>query len=122
MALEGLKLVATPKKLTLDEVGKRRARLLSQIDKQVNFANQQKEGRTNRGRWWTIDDSGKPLLAIMYAKVPLELGKGKHAIACEDFDHVIEALKIAREAVQTGQFDDQLKAISEGVRRRFKKS
>lgn len=121
MALEGLKLIAAPKKQILDETGKRRARLIMQIDKQVYFVGQEKEGRQNRGRWWTKDADGHPVLAIKYGKVPLELGKGKHAVACETLDHVVDALKVARAAVAEGKFDDQLQSISAKVRSRFNK-
>jgi len=121
MAFEGLKLIAAPKREVLDASGKRRQRLVMQIDNQLYMAEPDNRNRKFRGRWWTIDIDGKPTLTIQYGKSPLELAKGKHAIACADMDDVIAALKKAREIAVEGTFDSQLEAISEKVRTRFKK-
>ncbi|OHV70762.1 hypothetical protein LCM4577_00865 [Mesorhizobium sp. LCM 4577] len=121
MAFEGLKLVAAPKQLPNDPASKRRQRLIMQIDHQLYMAEPENVGRKFRGRWWTVDLDGKPILAIKYGKVPLELAKGKHAIACADMPAVVDALKKAREAAIEGTFDGQLATASEQVRARFKK-
>ncbi|TIW03840.1 MAG: hypothetical protein E5V77_02315 [Mesorhizobium sp.] len=120
MAFEGLKLVAAPKQAPSDPASKRRQRLIMQIDHQLYMAEPENVGRKFRGRWWTIDLDGKPTLSIKYGKVPLELAKGKHAIACADMAGVVDALKKAREAAIEGTFDSQLATVSEQVRARFK--
>jgi hypothetical protein len=121
MAFDGLKLVAAPKREVLDAAGKRRQRLVMQIDNQLYMAEPDNRNRKFRGRWWTIDIDGKPTLTIQYGKTALELAKGKHAIACTDMDDVIAALKKAREIAVGGTFDDQLATISSKVRERFQK-
>ncbi|WP_027040238.1 hypothetical protein [Mesorhizobium ciceri] len=121
MAFEGLKLVATPKQEASDPASKRRQRLVMQIDHQLYMAEPENQGRKFRGRWWTIDLDGKPTLAIKYGKVPLELAKGKHAIACTDMTGVVDALQKARAAAVDGTFDGQLATVSEQVRARFRK-
>lgn len=121
MAMEGFKLVQAPKKFTPDPDTKRRLRLIMQIDKQLTLVEAHKQGRKSRGRWWDMLPDGKPILSIKYGKVPLELAKGKHAIACDDMDDVAEALQKARHVALEGTFDAQLTAISEQVRSRFKK-
>jgi hypothetical protein len=121
MALEGLKLVQAPKRNSPDPVTQRRLRLVMQVEKQVTLVESHKQGRKPRGRWWFMDPDGKPILAIKYGKVPLELAKGKHAIACDDMDDVIDALHKAKAATLDGTFDAQLTTISAEVRSRFKK-
>ncbi len=121
MVFEGWKLVPTPKRQELDPAGKRRQRLIMQIDKQLRFVESHNQGRKVRGRWWSIEPDGKPTLAIKYGKFPLELAKGRHGIACGDMNDVIAALEKAKTAVTDGAFDAQLEAISEKVRARFNK-
>ncbi|BAB51282.1 hypothetical protein [Mesorhizobium japonicum] len=121
MAFEGLKLVATAKQDASDPASKRRQRLVMQIDHQLYMAEPENLARKFRGRWWTIGIDGKPTLAIKYGKIPLELAKGKHAIACADIAGVTDALQKARVAAVDGTFDSQLASVSEQVRARFKK-
>lgn len=121
MAFEGFKLVAAPKREASDPASKRKQRLLMQIDHQLYMAEPENRLRKFRGRWWTTDAEGKLMLSIKYGKVPLELAKGKHAIACNDMDDLIEALKKAKAIAVDGTFDAQLATISGQVRARFKK-
>ena len=121
MAFEGLKLVAAPKPTANDPASRRRQRLVMQIDHQLYMAEPENQKRKFRGRWWTVDLDGKPTLSIKYGKVPLELAKGKHAIACADMAGVTDALHKARQAAADGTFDIQLETVSEQVRARFQK-
>lgn len=121
MAFEGLKLVAAPKQKATDPASKRRQRLVMQIDHQMYMAQPSNQERKFRGRWWITDIDGKVTLTIQYGKSPLELAKGKHAIACNEMGDVIDALKKARDIAVEGGFDSQLAVISEQVRARFKK-
>ena len=122
MVFEGFNLVPTPKKEAIDPTTQRRRRMLMQIDKQIGFVESANQGRQPRGRWWTTDINGKITLAIKYGKTPLELSKGKHAIACDTMDAAKAALVQSKALVNDGVFDSQFKAVSEQIRSRFKKS
>ena len=121
MALNGLKLVDLSDKPVLSEAQRRRARLLNNIVKQIERTNGAAKGQKPRGIWWWKDADGKFVLPIKYGRHPLDLGKGKKAVLCDDLDAVIIALDKAEAAAIAGDFDVQLEQLSAEIRRGFDK-
>ena len=119
---DGLKLISAAPFKSTDPVTKRRERLVMQIDNQLRMCDPENIGRPFRGRWWSTLIQGGHTLEIRYAKTPLELSKGKHAIACETAEALRDGLQKARSAAVDGHFDKQLAIISEAVKLRFAKN
>ncbi|MBY3181028.1 hypothetical protein HFO24_04995 [Rhizobium laguerreae] len=122
MSFENMKLVAAKKKAPLDAAGKRRARLLHQINKQIDFASKFTPARAQRGRWFQQEPDGSFTLSIRYGRRDLELSKGKFAISCTSTDELIKALEAGRLHCSKGQFDEQLERISGEIRTGFRRS
>lgn len=122
MSFENMKLVAAKKRAPLDAAGKRRARLLHQINKQIDFASKFTLARAQRGRWFQQEPDGSFILAIRYGRRDLELSKGKFAISCASTDELIKALEAGRLHCSKGQFDEQLERISGEIRSGFRRA
>ena len=58
-------------------------------------------------------------LAIKYGKTSLELAKGKFSVVCKDITEVKNSLVVIRDAVQRGEFDDNLEKHSKEIRKNF---
>ena len=121
MLPKSLNLVEATRPLKDSPANSRRARLLRQIDAQVVLADQPNSGSMpDRKCWWWIDGDGKYLLAIKYARKPIELAKGKYAIKCNAVSDVKSALTKVREAVAGGEFDAALANLANDIRAKFK--
>lgn len=121
MLPKSLNLVEGTRPLKDSPTNSRRARLLRQIDAQIAFADQPTTGSLpDRKCWWWIDGDGKYLLAIKYARKPIELAKGKHAIKCNALPDVKSALTKVRESVAAGEFDSVLAGLANDIRAKFK--
>lgn len=112
-------LVSAAKEQDPTPTQKRRDRLVMQIDKQISLVKHHQPGDKPRGRWWTLAFGNGPFLTIKYGRVPLELSKGKFAIACSDFEEMTSALNEARAGALAGEFDAQLEAIATKIRTTF---
>lgn len=121
MSFDKLKLIAAPKKIDLDDAGRRRRRMHGQIQKQIAIVEKHRAGQRTRGRWWSDTPEGMAL-SIMFGRKPLELAKGRHAIACESHDDMLAALGAAKKALADGAFDTQLEELSRLARLRFKRT
>lgn len=71
-------------------------------------------------KWWW-QDGARYYVAVYYARCPLELAKGKYSAQCVDLPAVVNALKAICEAVQRGDFDEQMRIVAGEVRVKFKK-
>lgn len=119
MTLSDLTLIPTPVRTKPDATRQRRTRLCAQIDRQIDALKHLGDRRPFRGRWWVTSEGGQLALSIKYGKVPLELAKGKHAIQCDDADRAIAALEKIRHMVVAGEFDEQLKKLSDALKERL---
>lgn len=56
-------------------------------------------------RWWVEAQDGTVQLTVRYGAKPLELAKGKNAIALKSKDEVEDTLRKLQQAVLNGEFD-----------------
>ena len=122
MVFEKHKLLVAQVRAPQDDVSRRRDRMLMQIDKQIESVATDKIGAKRRGAWYRRIANGTYVLTIRYGRRDLELAKGKHAIGCDEVHEIIRALEEARAAVASGIFDNQMKAISNEIRAKFRKA
>jgi hypothetical protein len=140
--LASLKLVAAKKPSNLSSAALRRNKLLSKLEEQIHLATAHNKGDTYAPTqiksvtnatgervqisqpkkirpWWFVSDSGKVCIAIRYGAKVIELAKGKTAIEVSNPSALIEALEAVRAAVQAGELDAQLEAVSMKLRDGF---
>jgi hypothetical protein len=71
--------------------------------------------------WWWSSDSGKFCVAVRYGARTLEVIEGKNAIETDNLAGVITTLEVLREAVDTGELDARIEAVSGQVKAGFAK-
>jgi hypothetical protein len=71
--------------------------------------------------WWWPSDSGKFCVTIRYGARALEVIEGKNAIETESLAGVITTLEVLREAVNAGELDARIEAVSGQVKAGFAK-
>jgi hypothetical protein len=72
--------------------------------------------------WYWMTENGKMNLSLRYGASTLVLGKGgKNAIELESHNHVIDALKLLKNAADLGELDQALIDASSKTRIAFKK-
>ena len=71
--------------------------------------------------WWWPSDSGKFCVTIRYGARTLEVIEGKNAIETESLAGVITTLEVLREAVNAGELDARIEAVSGQVKAGFAK-
>lgn len=143
--LAGLKLIAAKKQIHLSPVVQRRNKVVKRIAEQIELAQAKAEGRelhSTRLRrmrdastgetktvqvqkrhkaWWWVTDIGKVCLTLRYGAKVIEIAKGKNAIELESVADLLPTLQLLSEAVQAGELDTQLDAVSSATRTSFKK-
>jgi hypothetical protein len=129
MALEGFSFVEKKRPARDNPALIRRARLQDQVDAQLaklgrgdvqeHGADHESSSRQGRAVWWWSDETGGYLLAIKYARRPIELAKGKFAIKCGSLGEVRAALIAVRGEVAKGELDGQLAKLAGEVRSGF---
>lgn len=141
--LNTLKLVATKRPGALPQIVQRRNRLIAKIWEQTELARAQLEGKSfqptsfrsvkdaetgerrnveipKRVRaWWFIAENGKLCIQVRYGAKVLELAKGKTAIEVGSTDNLIPTLDALKAAVESGELDGQIEAVSETMRSGF---
>ena len=140
--LNTLKLVAAKPQRENNPVIQRRQKLLAKLDEQIALAAAKAAGtvytamRSRRVKdaagnvsvvqqpkrlkaWFWAVDGGKVCVAMKYGNTVVELAKGRTAVETTEggCGGVLIAL---RKAVEAGELDAQIEAVSLGVRRRFK--
>ncbi|MCX7144085.1 MAG: hypothetical protein NT123_24205 [Proteobacteria bacterium] len=130
--LQSLKVITAKRPNHASPITQRRNVLLKKIHEQIEAAKARAEGkqysvkdtrrisnrqtgeqteiikdRYIREGWW-IGDEGRLLLELRYGMKPLEFGKGKSTIDIGDWENLIPTLEKLQQAVQLGEFDDQL--------------
>lgn len=142
-ALAGLKLVAAKPQRVFDPIQMRRAKLVSKLDEQIALAKAVQEGgnftpmRAKRVKdaegnisvvqvpkrlkpWFWTADGGKLCVAVRYGNKVLELSKGKTAVETVA-EQLVNTLTVLKKAVEAGELDAQVQAVSAGVRKAFKR-
>ena len=62
--------------------------------------------------WWWTDDTGKLCITVRYGARILEIVEGKNAIETDNIAGVIASLQVIRSAVDSGELDARIEAIS----------
>lgn len=142
--LASLKLVAAKKPTNISSAAQRRQKLLTKLDEQIHLATAHNKGETYAPQqvktvtnadgervqvsqlkkikpWWFVSESGKVCVAIRYGAKVIELARGKTAIEVTNPASLIEALDAVKVAVQAGELDVQLEAVSMKLREGFGK-
>ena len=71
--------------------------------------------------WWWPSDNGKLCITVRYGARTLEVMEGKNAIETDSIAGVITTLEILRSAVDAGELDARIEAISGLVKSGFGK-
>ena len=71
--------------------------------------------------WWWKGDNGKMCITVRYGARTLEVVEGKNAIETENIAGVITTLEVLRTAVDAGELDARIEAVSGLVKSGFDK-
>jgi hypothetical protein len=129
-ALKALNIVALPKLSNSDPAMKRRAKLLVQLEQQLElakdpnfFVSTQKWQKQEDGskqlvekqkrvkKWWVTDMMGNCFFTVRYGSKMLELEKGKSAINVGDKENLVAVIEAVIAAVRAGELDAMLGGI-----------
>lgn len=143
--LNSLKIVTAKRPASVSPITRRRDMLIAKLNEQVAYAQAQQSGSVyapTRMRivkdqtsgeskriempkrvkpWWFTDDSGKLCLVVKYGTKPLELAKGKIGIELGAQTNLIPTLETLKAAVEAGELDAQIEAMSGTLRKGFAK-
>ena len=134
--LSALKLVQAKRQVASSPQHARRQKLSSKLAEQIQLAKAQQSGTefspvrvrmvkdeaTGQSRqvevpkqlkpWWWTDQRGKLCITVRYGARTLEIVDGKNAIETDSIAEVITTLQVIRTAVDTGELDARIEAIS----------
>jgi len=71
--------------------------------------------------WWWPSDNGKMCITVRYGARTLEIVEGKNAIETDSIAGVVTTLEVLRSAVDAGELDARIEAISGLVKSGFDK-
>lgn len=144
-ALANLKLIAAKKSVQLSPVVQRRNKVAKRIWEQIQLATAKQEGKTYAPtkqrkvtdaetgdsriisvpkrikEWWFVTDTGKLCVQLRYGAKTVEIAKGKTAVELASINLLIPALETLKSAVESGELDAQLEAVSGVLKAGFKK-
>ena len=66
--------------------------------------------------WWWTDDKGKLCITVRYGARTLEIIDGKNAIEAESIADVITSLQVIRSAVDAGELDKRIEAVTSKIK------
>lgn len=142
--LTSLQLISAQRSNSIPPVVKRRNKLSAKLYEQMQLAAAQVEGRafsatkqkkvvnaeTGESRtveiakrikqWWWVNANGKVVLAVRYGAKTLELAKGKNAVEIESIEAVLPTLQIIKKAVESGELDNAIEAVSGAIKSNYK--
>ena len=134
--LNALKLVQAKREKGSSPQQPRRQKLSTKLAEQIQLAKAQQSGTefspvrvrtvkdeaTGQSRkvevpkklkpWWWTDEKGKLCVTIRYGARILEIVEGKNAIETDNIADVIASLQVIRSAVDSGELDARIEAIS----------
>jgi hypothetical protein len=92
----------------------------SVIDKETGLKKQVEVPKRLR-EWWFMNEEGRMCVSIRYGTQMIELAKGKYSIEVESAQALIKALETVKQAVESGELDNQITNASINVRKVFDK-
>ena len=143
--LSSLKLVSAIRSVGATPVQQRRNKLSAKLYEQIQLAAAQAEGRTYAPtklktlinaetgerksvettkrvkQWWWTTANGKIAISVRYGAKNIELAKGKNAIEVDNTEAVLLTLQVIKQAVEAGELDNAIEAVSGAVKSNFKK-
>ena len=143
--LNSLKLVSAKRTLSLPPLVQRRNKLSKKLWEQIQLAQAKVNGTdyaptqyktvinhdTGEKReikvpkriknWWWVNDRGHCHVSIFYGNKVVELAKGKSSVELADQAELIPTLELLKQAVEAGELDAAIEAVSGQLRSTFKK-
>ncbi len=143
--LANLKLIFAKRQTKLSPVMLRRQKLVQRLGEQIEMAKAKHEGisyapmkqRTVTDAetgdrkvvqipkrikpWWFVADNGKVCVSLRYGAKVIEIAKGKTAVELATAEQLVSVLETLKTAVEAGELDVQLDAISGATKAAFKK-
>lgn len=143
--LSNLKLVTAVRPAALAPIVQKRNKLIKRLFEQIELAKAMEEGRqftkirlrtvknadTNESKtvnspvrvkaWWWSAENGKLCVNVKYGAKTIELAKGKTAVELASIDELVGVLETLKKAVDAGELDEQINAVSGAVKSNFKK-
>lgn len=144
-ALANLKLIAAKRPMQLSPIVQRRNKVIKRIWEQIELAKAAQEGKTYAPtklrtvkndetgetttvqvakrikEWWFVSDTGKLCVSVKYGAKVVEIAKGKTAVELANANELVQTLETLKAAVEGGELDTQLEAVSGAVKAAFKK-
>jgi hypothetical protein len=144
-ALANLKLIAAKRPVQLSPVVERRNKVAKRIAEQIALATAKQDGKsyaptkqrkvtdvaTGESKtitvpkrikeWFFASADGKLCVQLRYGAKIVELAKGKTAVELATADQLVPTLETLKAAVEGGELDAQLEAVSGAVKAAFKK-
>ena len=141
--LSALKLVTSKRQQGNSPQFARRQKLSSKLDEQIQLAKAQQSGAefspvkirtvkdeaTGESRkvevpkklkpWWWTGENGKLCITVRYGARTLEIVEGKNAIETDSIADVITSLQVIRTAVDSGELDKRIEAVTTKVKEGF---
>jgi hypothetical protein len=141
--LSALKLVTSKRQQGNSPQFARRQKLSSKLDEQIQLAKAQQSGTefspvkirtvkdeaTGESRkvevpkklkpWWWTGENGKLCITVRYGARTLEIVEGKNAIETDSIADVITSLQVIRTAVNSGDLDKRIEAVTTKVKEGF---
>ena len=141
--LSALKLVTSKRQQGNSPQFARRQKLSNKLDEQIQLAKAQQSGTefspikirtvkdevTGESRkvevpkklkpWWWTGDKGKLCITVRYGARTLEIVEGMNAIETDSIADVITSLQLIRSAVDSGELDKRIEAVTNKVKAGF---
>ncbi len=141
--LSALKLVTSKRQQGNSPQLARRQKLSNKLDEQIQLAKAQQSGTefspvkirtvkdeaTGESRkvevpkklkpWWWTGENGKLCITVRYGARTLEIVEGKNAIETDSIADVITSLQVIRTAVDSGELDKRIEAVTTKVKEGF---
>jgi hypothetical protein len=146
IAFANLKLIAAKRPVQLSPVVQRRNKVAKRIAEQIALATAKQDGKTyaptkqrtvkdaetgetktitvpkKLKEWWFVAESGKTCVSLRYGAKVVSLGaKGATAVELASADQLVPTLETLKAAVEGGELDAALEAVSGAVKAAFKK-
>ena len=140
-----LKIIAAKRVVQLSPVVQRRNKVAKRIAEQIELATAKQDGKSYAPtkqrkvtdavtgeintisapkrikEWYFISDSGKMCVQLRYGAKIVEFAKGKSAVELAKPTDLVPTLEALKAAVEGGELDAQLEAVSGAVKAAFKK-
>jgi hypothetical protein len=71
-------------------------------------------------KWWWQSTEGQLVVSVFYGNKSLELAKGKNCVALQSQSELIPTLELLKQAVDAGELDTAIEAVSRAVRSKLK--